>query len=563
MANNSIFARNAHRANLQRNAFDLSFTSKFTASVGMLLPCFCKEVNPNEHFRINPTMFLRTVPLNSAAYVRLKQYCEFYFVPTRLLWRSFPQFIAGTSNQYSQQVFDGSKFSNVPFVNFGDLLNFLGNTNNLPDSCGYNFKNGAVRLLDLLGYGINVTNVDGLILQNKTKPFKFNVSPLRFFAYQKIYSDYYRNAQYESVNVNAFNIDAVNPASSTLPNVGSLVTPMLYLRYRDWKKDYFNAVSPQFQGNDFMSAAFSPVVFPSPSGSNVSSQKPEVFNYGGNYLGGISTSLSGSSTTGLRLTVSNLRSAYALDKLYRLMSSAKDGSYGEQMKVRFGVDAPDDDWKSKFIGAIDAPITIADVTTTSDTYDESSNSGAIPGTLYGNGWSNSQGVIDFTAKEHGIIMGIFSILPECDYQSDQIDAFNTKLKREDFFVPEFADLGKQPTPIYQFKFTKDTDMSKILGWNLRYSEYKTSLDMVHGVFNSDDKFQNQSYNAWVAPRNQSLSQYSNGATVSFFKALPSVLNQIMVQEYDGTEQTDQFLVNANFGVQAIRPMSIYGEPSLN
>ena len=98
MANNSIFARNAHRANLQRNAFDLSFTSKFTASVGMLLPCFCKEVNPNEHFRINPEMFLRTVPMNSAAYVRLKQYCEFYFVPTRLLWRSFPQFIAGTSN---------------------------------------------------------------------------------------------------------------------------------------------------------------------------------------------------------------------------------------------------------------------------------------------------------------------------------------------------------------------------------------------------------------------------------------------------------------------------------
>lgn len=561
MANNSIFSRNAHRANLQRNAFDLSFTSKFTASVGMLLPCFCKEVNPNEHFRINPEMFLRTVPLNSAAYVRLKQYCEFYFVPTRLLWRSFPQFIAGTSNQYSQQVFDGSKFPNVPFVNFGDLLNFLGNTNNLPDSCGYSFKNGAVRLLDLLGYGINVSNVDSLILTNKTKPFKFNISPFRFLAYQKIYSDFYRNAQYESINVNAFNIDGINPASSTNPSIGSLVTPQLYLRYRDWKKDYFNAVSPQFQGNDFMSAAFSPIVFP--AAGQIVNGNPTSWSFkGGNFQGGVSINQpSGDSSAGI--TAANLRSAYALDKLYRLMSSAKDGSYSEQMKTRFGVEAPDDEWKSKFIGAIDAPITIADVTTTSDTYDESSNQGAIPGTLYGNGWSQSKGLIDFTAKEHGVIMGIFSILPECDYQSDQIDAFNTKLKREDFFVPEFADLGKQPTPIYQFKFTKDTDMSKVLGWNLRYSEYKTSLDMVHGVFNSNDKFQNQSYNAWVAPRNQALSQYSNGATISFFKALPSVLNQIMVQEYDGTEQTDQFLVNAQFGVQAIRPMSIYGEPSLN
>lgn len=559
MANNSIFARNAHRVHLQRNAFDLSFTSKFTASVGMLLPCFCKEVNPNEHFRINPTMFLRTVPLNSAAYVRLKQYCEFYFVPTRLLWRSFPQFISGTSNMFSQRIYDGSKFSSIPSVSFGKLLSFINTVTDL-DVCGYDYKSGAVRLLDLLGYGVNVANVDSLISQNATKPFSFNVSPFRFLAYQKIYSDYYRNAQYESVNVSAFNIDSVAVPSSGVPS-SPLQSSMLSLRYRDWKKDYFNAVSPEFQGNDFMTAQFSPVLFPFGDTGKYHEVRPTSTNYGSNYMGLLNQEFS---TNGqFTLSTANIRSAFALDKLYRLMSSAKDGSYSEQMKTRFGVDAPDDEWKSKFIGAIDAPITIADVTTTSDTYDASSESGAIPGTLYGNGWSNSQGVIDFTAKEHGIIMGIFSILPECDYQSDQIDAFNTKLKREDFFVPEFADLGKQATPIYQFKFTKDTDMSGVLGWNLRYSEYKTSLDMVHGVFNSDDKFQNQSYNAWVAPRNQSLSQYTNGATVSFFKALPSVLNQIMVQEYDGTEQTDQFLVNANFGVQAIRPMSIYGEPSLN
>lgn len=555
MANNSIFARNAHRANLQRNAFDLSFTSKFTASVGMLLPCFCKEVNPNEHFRINPEMFLRTVPLNSAAYVRLKQYCEFYFVPTRLLWRSFPQFIAGTSNQFSAAISDGSKFSSVPTWDFNTLLKLLTTSGN--DTCGYPFKYGAVRLLDLLGYGVNVSNVDTLISANNTKPFKFKVSPFRMLAYQKIYSDYYRNALYESIDVENFNVDNSNPSTS----VASQTASMMYLRYRDWKKDYFNAVSPSFQGSDFMNAQFAPIVFPS-AGQDVNGNPTSWGNKNGNYQGGLSINQpSGGSSAGI--TVANLRSAYALDKLYRLMSSAKDGSYSEQMKVRFGVESPDDEWKSKFIGAIDAPVTIGDVTTTSDTYDESSQSGAIPGTLYGNGWSQSQGNIDFTAKEHGIIMGIFSILPECDYQSDQLDAFNTKLKREDFFVPEFADLGKQPTPIYQFKFTKDTDMSKVLGWNLRYSEYKTSLDMVHGVFNSDDKFQNQSYNAWVAPRNQTLAQYSNGATVSFFKALPSVLNQIMVQQYDGTEQTDQFLVNAGFNVQAIRPMSIYGEPSLN
>ena len=557
MANNSIFQRNAHRANLQRNAFDLSFSSKFTASVGMLLPCFCKEVNPNEHFRINPQMFLRTVPMNSAAYVRLKQYCEFYFVPYRLLWRSFPSFIAGTSNQFSTVIKDGSKFESVPAAKFSDILNTIVNGTSYTDSCGYPFKSGVTRLLDLLGYGVNSVNVDSLIAANTAKPFEFSVSPFRLLAYQKIYSDYYRNADYEPINAENFCLDVYTAGSKAILLYDSLV-----LRYRDWKKDYFNVVKPDYQGSNFMSSEFSPLVFPLGQTDKYNAVSPSSSSYGGNYLGLLNQTVA--SNGQFTLSISYLRSAYALDKLYRLIVSAKDGSYSEQMKVRFGIDAPDDDWKSQFIGGIDAPITISEVETTADTYD-GNNVGSAAGTLYGKGSSLSNGNIEFTTKEHGVIMGIFSILPECDYASNMIDPFNVKLQRSDFFQPEFADLGKQPTPLYQFMFNKDTDMSKVLGYNLRYAEYKTSVDSIHGVFNgasSVDK-SNQSYNAWVAPRNTPLAQYSNGATVSFFKALPSVLNSVMVQQFDGTEASDQFLVNANFNVQAIRPMSIYGEPSLN
>lgn len=554
MANNSIFQRNAHRANLQRNAFDLSFSSKFTASVGMLLPCFCKEVNPNEHFRINPQMFLRTVPMNSAAYVRLKQYCEFYFVPYRLLWRSFPQFIAGTSNQFSMAIRDGSKENSVPFIKLQTILNLLKSTTSEPDSAGYPFKGGAVRLLDLLGYGINAVNVDSLISASASKEFDSSFSIFRLAAYQKIYSDYYRNPDYESINVQSFNFDGTLGSVE----VSAPITSQFFLRYRDWKKDYFNVVKPSFQGSDFMSSEFFPIIFPSTDRSANFLPSSDIYSL--NYQGSVKTA----SASNFGLSISNLRSAYALDKLYRLMVSAKDGSYSEQMKVRFGIDSPDDDWKSKFIGAIDAPITISEVETTADTYD-GNEIGTAAGTLYGKGSSLSNGNIDFTAQEHGVIMGIFSILPECDYASNMIDPFNVKLQRSDFFQPEFADLGKQPTPLYQFMFNKDTDMSKVLGYNLRYAEYKTSIDSVHGVFNGSSSVDksNQSYNAWVAPRNTPLVQYSNGATVSFFKALPSVLNSVMVQQYDGTEASDQFLVNANFNVQAIRPMSIYGEPSLN
>lgn len=553
MANNSIFARNRHRANLQRNAFDLSQSSKFTASVGMLLPCFCLDVNPNEHFRINPSIFLRTVPMNSAAFVRLKQYCEFYFVPYRLLWRGFPQFISGTSNPYSNVITDGSTFSSTPYVPFSTIITGVHDYTNT-DTCGYKFKYGATRLLDLLGYGINCTNIDGLYEQNKTKAFTNNVNPFRFMAYQKIYYDYYRNADYESITTRSFNIDDWKSGNTIAVNLLYSLMP----RYRDWKKDYFNSISPVFQGSQFMNGQFSPVIFPSTA--RVNNANPDSDIKDNNYQGYLSLNTAGASAG---ITASNIRSAFALDKLYRLMISSKDGSYTEQMKTRFGVDAPQDDWKSTFIGAIDAPITIGDVETTADTYIPGDDTGSAAGTIYGKGTSLGNGSIEFTSKEHGIIMGIFSILPECDYASNQLDPFVTKFARSDYFQPEFMDLGKQPLPVSQFKLPTDGNFSSVLGYQLRYSEYKTNVDKIHGVFNSDSTFANQSYNAWVAPRNQALAQYSNGATVSFFKCLPSVLDSVMVQKFDGTESTDQFLINANFNCQAIRPMSIYGEPSLN
>ena len=97
----SLFAKQKSKANLQRNAFDLSYSNKFTASPGMLLPCYVQEVNPNEHFVISPQSFLRTMPLNTASFVRAKQNIEFYFVPYRLLCRQFPQFVVGTEYKIS------------------------------------------------------------------------------------------------------------------------------------------------------------------------------------------------------------------------------------------------------------------------------------------------------------------------------------------------------------------------------------------------------------------------------------------------------------------------------
>ncbi len=50
------------------------------------------------------------------------------------------------------------------------------------------------------------------------------------------------------------------------------------------------------------------------------------------------------------MTVANLRSAFALDRLYRLSAQAGDGDYKSQIKARFGFDPYAPQYKSEFVG---------------------------------------------------------------------------------------------------------------------------------------------------------------------------------------------------------------------
>ena len=75
--------------NTSRNGFDLSKRNIFSAKVGELLPVYCKEIIPGDKFKINVKSFTRTMPVNTAAYTRIKEYYDWFFVPTNLLWNKF------------------------------------------------------------------------------------------------------------------------------------------------------------------------------------------------------------------------------------------------------------------------------------------------------------------------------------------------------------------------------------------------------------------------------------------------------------------------------------------
>lgn len=570
----SVLQKPLSQSNVSRNAFDVGYSNKFTSSLGMLLPCFVRECNPDEHYRINARMFTRTMPMNSAAFIQCTQHIEFFFVPYRLLWRDFPQFIVGT--KYPTSLYDSKVSTDSPKFDLSKIYNAfkekLTASNPTPadglgtDLLGYPKIQNAMRLLDLLGYGCYYTP--------EAKDFApAAMNPFRLLAYQKICADFYRVANWEDNRVKSWNIDGLNIDLTSTWNAVTLqnfLDNYLALNYRPWKKDLFTIANTQFQGADFLSNNFTSPSFPqfSAEGGFV----PATTESGGKQ-GQLFVNKQGSNSI---LTIANLRSAFALDKLYRLMSQASDGDYKSQIKARYGFDAYAPQMRCQFVGSASSVIQVNPITSTADTLTTTDNDfeGTPVGRIYGNGVAQGSDTFEFDTKEHGILMGICSFVPDVDYSSYGVNIFNKKLSSSEYFQPEFDNLGKQPldaTALYLAKVpgTGGIQSPAVLGWIPRYAEYKTHIDEVHGQLNGNiyrSASGEPTLSSWTAPRlagfEDDKASYwcKDGLSKNFFYINPALYNSIFVNQYQGFQTQDQFICEVSNNVQAVLPMSVSGEP---
>lgn len=116
---------------VNRNAFDLSHRHMFTAQIGELLPIFTQWCNPNETFKLGYNAMTRTASLNTAAFTRLRENVQYYFVPFQCLWKYFEQTINNmVSGQAGQDIAMVAKNSSqslsldtkLPYINYSDLV---------------------------------------------------------------------------------------------------------------------------------------------------------------------------------------------------------------------------------------------------------------------------------------------------------------------------------------------------------------------------------------------------------------------------------------------------------
>lgn len=276
--------------NVHRNAFDLSNRNAFTAKVGELLPVYTKEVIPGDKFKLRVESFTRTQPVNTAAYTRIKEYYDWFFVPNRLLWRYFDTFITQmgkTNPQYSNDIDAPEVPTSFPPLmmsdHIHDYLNALikysdidmDECENVVNAFGYWRAPLTIKLLEYLGYGsfplIKKPNFDSIDYSvefpysstDKSNTISTLLSPFPLLAYQKIYQDYFRDSQWQNSSPQNYNVDYMTVSSKhvTLPiskltqhiidNDGKASSDTMFdLQYCNWNKDLFMGILPNSQFGD-------------------------------------------------------------------------------------------------------------------------------------------------------------------------------------------------------------------------------------------------------------------------------------------------------------------------
>lgn len=622
MANRSnIMGLHGLKNKTSRNSFDLSHRNLFTAKVGELLPCFVQEVNPGDSIKLESSYFTRTAPLQTAAFTRLRENVQYFFVPYQCLWKYFEGQVknmtknanGGDISQIATSPFANAKVSTeMPFISYTALHAYLNKLLNYVDSSAnptelsnpFLYNNGcwrhaeSAKLLQLLGYGNFVQQFKNF---SGSKPYSLlhvenapALSVFRLLAYQKICNDFYTYRQWQPYNASLCNIDYITPDSSSSMDLSSKFSSisvsdlgksnMLDMRFSNLPLDYFNGVlpTPQFGSESVVSLSQNEDVYTGsdkyqwqtldgsafPSGS-VSSNSDRSLTANGKSISHVHILPSGSITSSLSIVA--LRQATALQK-YKEIQLANDPDFESQIEAHFGIKPKHDMHKSRFIGGSSSMIDINPVVNQNLGSGQSQDNQAVTKAApTGQGGASFK----FTADTFGVVIGIYRCTPVLDYSHVGIDRTLLKTDASDFVIPELDSIGMQQTfqcelfaPTSQITASasdkRKYDMSRTFGYAPRYSEYKVSFDRYNGAFCDTLK-------SWVTGFNTHIFDSARWNDMSYFSisvpqlfvCRPDIVKDIFtLQTYHDSNDDNLYVGMVNM-CYATRNLSRYGLPYSN
>lgn len=520
----------------KRSVFDLSYSKLLSADMGLLYPIMADEVVPGDSWHIGAKMVARVMPLVAPLLHQITVFCHYYFVPYRLLWNLWEQFITGGENGQ-----DASVPPRMPYP--GDVAFDAGNT-----------------LWDYFGFPKSPT---GTVTATTTLPLDF----IRR-AYSFIFDEYYRDENLQTkLGINysdvllrhAYRKDYLTSAlpwaqrgiAPAMPLTGS--APITGATTND------SRVTLTFQNLPIVGGAYDfgtdTVVAGAGTGQVGDTSPGSAGHTNDNFNGtppvaavaagdldtdGLAADLSTAST----YDINDLRLAWQIQRF--MERNARVGvRYTEFLHGIFG-ESPHDSrmMRPEYIGGFRAPVIVSEVLQTSETTVNSAQ-----GTMAGHGISiaNTKAA-SYHAQEYGLIIGLMSIRPEPMYHQG-VNRQWLRRSRYDFYFPQFAHLGEQAIEESEVYWQDtDADNTEVFGFQGRYDEMRFKSNMVVGALRPG-----QSMDYWTLCRDFDSPPDLNA---SFIECNPDP------RSWAVQTGAPQFLVHFGNQIKAIRPLPIVGEPGM-
>lgn len=458
-----------------RTKFNDVWNHKTTGNTGDLMPVYWKEIIPGDFVKLDVnTLVKMTTP---SFQTMDTAFCDlaFYFVPRRLVWKHFKQFMGEKS---------------------------VGPHETQPE---YTIPQTTA---PTGGWGEN-TIADYFGIPTKTENIK--VDSAYFRAYALICNEWYRDQNRQDL------VDFTDDdANATGSNGSNYVTDIIGggKCFKACKlHDYFTSslLTPTGSERVTLPLGTSAPVFNATSSDYMFS--PQWFDVNGSLIDGYKrlNSSGGQTNVGpaddgygsianLKLmtdltkatasTVNQLRLAFQLQKIFKA-NNIRGNRYIEQLKCRWNVTPSDATLqRPEYLGGKRFPLDIHMVVQNSSTNLESPL-GQV------SGFSNTRFDSNYFSagfEEHGILMGVAVVRHQRTYQQG-LSRFFTRKNMEDFYTPEFQNLGEQNLFNYEIFATGTAKDNETFGYQEYAAEYRSTPNRVTGEFrsNATNSFDNWHY----------------------------------------------------------------------
>lgn len=440
-------------ANLKNRTYhDLSFTHLTATNMGDLIPIYCEEIYPGDTFDYQAVVKAQFEALLGNAFINVDVFLHAFFVPNRLNFKGWEDFISGG--------LDGQDTTVPPTIE-------------APDGGFTKYS-----LADFFGFPLGKAGI--------------KVSALPFRAYNLIYNEFYRNWDLQ---------EALGwtdePGVDTVSN--------LAVQKRNWMKDYFTSSLPFQQRGPAVTipvgASSAPVdVFMEKNGSRVlingqtaaGTAAYDQTTVSNTVVGRLLTNSSGfgsnvalvgsadlEQATGI--TIEQLRLSERIQ--FFMEKTARSGvKYIDLLRAFFGVKSSDARLqRPEFLGGGRAPVIVTEVLQTSAT-----TSTSPQGNIAGHAVSLQRiPRIRKSFEEHGILMVLCSVMPRTGYMQG-INRKWSRTNRYDYWWDVFERLGEQailnkeifaqgPSVVDDLGNVVD---EKVFGYAPRYDELRQNESMV-------------------------------------------------------------------------------------